>query len=347
MCEIIRFDEEPVLCSEEDYEHLKNIKIYNSKNVYPILHDPKTRNPITLHQYVFKYLMGHEVPSDMVVDHINHNRRDCRRENLRLLTYQQNVQNRNNKTPPASGFTGVYKTESGKWQSRFGGLHISRRNTVNEAAEDYDKYIIKFVNRDGLLNFEYTEEEKDNIKVSDFTLSVSYRKLKQESLPPGVFEKTRVDGVVEYSGKLCGEYIGYSLNKDEVIAMVEKKRKEIACINKSVQDAKIITRNNDGEAIIILGGASSNVAFVDESMWHELSKWSWYESKTGYPSSRIESKLCTMHQYLTRFFVRHHSHTVIDHIDRNKMNNKITNLRLVDRRTNAQNSSRTPKPKTP
>src|SRR5690606_13340166 len=45
-------------------------------------------------------------PEGLVVDHINRNRRDCRRCNLRNVTPQQNAWNR---TPIAnlSGFTGV------------------------------------------------------------------------------------------------------------------------------------------------------------------------------------------------------------------------------------------------
>jgi hypothetical protein len=284
--------------------------------------------------------MMHEVPEGMVIDHVNRNRRDCRRENLRLLTRRQNAQNRTYVKACKSGFVGVYfDTPNAKWQSRFGKIPISRRETANEAAEDYDKYIIKFINFDGRLNFEYTLEQKETIKLSDWSPKISQRTIKHELLPRGVYKKTRSDGIVEYQGVIGTEYIGYSLNKDDIIAKVAQRRKEID-VQKNIQHySKLITRDENGTAIIRLGGKSSRVALVDDSMWHELTLHGWHEANTGYPSSRFDGRLWTMHEYLTRLFVRDFSHKVIDHIDRDKMNNTMNNLRLTDRGTNSKNST--------
>ena len=55
--------------------------------------------------------------NDMVCDHINRNRLDNRRENLRSCTQQENLLNRGVSKNNTSGYTGVYKRNN-KWCAR-------------------------------------------------------------------------------------------------------------------------------------------------------------------------------------------------------------------------------------
>lgn len=56
-------------------------------------------------------------PDDMVIDHINHDPLDNRKENLRICTQQQNMMNRRTQSNNTSGITGVnWDKSKNKWR---------------------------------------------------------------------------------------------------------------------------------------------------------------------------------------------------------------------------------------
>lgn len=79
-------------------------------------------------------------PKDLVVDHINHNKLDNRRENLRICTTQQNNMNQGEQSRNTSGTTGVYWHKSERrWYASIGIhgrlVHLGRYKTKEEATE--------------------------------------------------------------------------------------------------------------------------------------------------------------------------------------------------------------------
>lgn len=61
-----------------------------------------------------RHLLNH--PKE-IVDHINRNRLDNRKINLRLCTIGENVRNASMNKNNTSGYTGVYSTPNGKWRA--------------------------------------------------------------------------------------------------------------------------------------------------------------------------------------------------------------------------------------
>ena len=92
------------------------------------------KNSMFLHRFIM------DCPDDMVVDHINHNKLDNRKENLRVCTQHQNSMNKSMCSNNTSGVIGVYLDKSNnKWYAQ---IHRNKKcvnlgsfDTIEEATE--------------------------------------------------------------------------------------------------------------------------------------------------------------------------------------------------------------------
>lgn len=69
----------------------------------------KNRKGIWMHREIMERMLGYPVPDGLLVDHINGDKLDNRRENLRLATMSQNGMNRGKPKTNSSGYKGVYR----------------------------------------------------------------------------------------------------------------------------------------------------------------------------------------------------------------------------------------------
>jgi hypothetical protein len=80
-------------------------------------------------------------PPDLVVDHIDHNRLNNTRSNLRVITQQQNLMNRRLFQNNTTGFKGVTH-EQGKWRARIDkdgqAIYLGAHADIKTAALVYD-----------------------------------------------------------------------------------------------------------------------------------------------------------------------------------------------------------------
>lgn len=88
---------------------------------------------------------------------------------------------------------------------------------------------------------------------------------------------------------------------------------------------------------------SELVALVDDNFYDELIKFKWYYSN-GYACYGKLDENYKSFERMHRIIIGAKNNEIVDHIDRNKLNNQISNLRIVSSNENAHN--RTKKSKT-
>ena len=111
-----------------DTKDLEKIRPYYFSKSSKDLYWQRSEYPRPLHRFLT------DCPRDMVVDHINHNRSDNRRDNLKICTQQDNRKNQ-----PFIGI--VFLEHINKWQAsikdKAGIKYIGTFNTFDEAVEKY------------------------------------------------------------------------------------------------------------------------------------------------------------------------------------------------------------------
>lgn len=144
------------IVDDEDYEYLSQFK-WSSNHGYA------TRN-ITING-IQKTIRMHRLianpPDGMQVDHINGNRSDNRKENLRVCTNAQNIRNAPKQKNNKCGFKGVsikyrknkkYQYIVAQIHSGKKNIHLGIFNTKEEAALAYNKAATKYHGEFAKLN---------------------------------------------------------------------------------------------------------------------------------------------------------------------------------------------------
>ena len=125
----------------------KNLSVYAGYIDTEQDHKDKNCN-LAMHRVI----MGKAPEENLITDHINRNKLDNRRLNLRWATHAQNMRNSKGR----SGYKGVKQTGN-KWTARITYLdteyNLGRFNTDKEAARVYDKAARHFFGKYAFLNF--------------------------------------------------------------------------------------------------------------------------------------------------------------------------------------------------
>lgn len=145
--EIKIFGGEIALIDGEDYERISNYRWYLDKDGYAITTRPTRR----MHRLIMNAEPG------TMLDHINGEKRDNRKANLRFCTAQQNTINRKKLSRGTSGFIGVNflkpRTSYKKWRAVICGELIGYFETPIEAAKVRDIEAFKRFGKFAVLNF--------------------------------------------------------------------------------------------------------------------------------------------------------------------------------------------------
>ena len=305
-----------VIVDMEDYEGLSKFPWYLSQGY------ASTRGNMTMH----RMLMG-DIPEDHVVDHINNNKLDNRKNNLRIASRAQNSQNKQKKKDTASVYVGVSRGH-GKWQPSCGKYRFPLTENEIDAAKTYDICAYQLYGEHAKTNKLITYEEALQFNITDM------HSKKKNDLPPGVF---------------CDErnatfYICYSHNKKRLkkrgFKTIEDAVKYLEPLRRQNEEADIhqhnmqpIQRNDDGIAILKVKYFEF---LVNDDKWYDLMKYKWSLKNNKYLTTKINDKNVHLHQYLCF----KEPGKVIDHINRNSFDNRVQNLRCVSSSVNNQNKEK-------
>lgn len=121
----------------EDYDKIKNLCWCESGQGYIISKSLNTKTAIRLHRYVLNL----HNQSEPIIDHINNQKNDNRKKNLRIATQQTNQINRGANKNNKLGIKGVeiYKYNRNKFIARImvngKNIHLGIFNTIEEATK--------------------------------------------------------------------------------------------------------------------------------------------------------------------------------------------------------------------
>lgn len=103
------------IVSEEDYLELNKYKWYISNNEY--VEGKYNNKTISMHKFIMNIILNKD-SKHKIVDHINSNKFDNRRDNLRIVTHSENARNRTKHKNSTSKYYGVsYVKVNNIWMS--------------------------------------------------------------------------------------------------------------------------------------------------------------------------------------------------------------------------------------
>lgn len=148
------------LVDDIDFEFLNQFKwgakydkatngFYARRNQHvQILNGKRKLKTIMMHRLIMERVIGRELKRREIIDHVNHDSLDNCRENLRIVSTRQNMQNQ--KVKKTSKYPGVsWHKRDKKWhaQIKIGGKvkHLGYFTDEREAAKAYEKACREFV----------------------------------------------------------------------------------------------------------------------------------------------------------------------------------------------------------
>lgn len=226
-------------------------------------------------------------------------------------------------------------------------IRIGHFKNEQDAAKAYDIYAYHYYREYCGNNGMLTKEEIKDVLVNG--IPKDYQKVKPErDLPTNLY---RGRGKKSYSFDFSlgghryylnvGEDLERAILKMEYIRekLIENYKQELEEKN---QDTPIL-RNSDGIPILQLinmEGETIGEAKVSEEIWRDLNKHTWHLKNTDYPAGFIDNKNIELHNHIYNTYMVEkdkRKEPTIDHINRDKLDARIENLREASRSLQSHN----------
>lgn len=311
--------------SNIDYPHLNKYNWYNH-NGY--IRTSISNKVVILHRYIFYELKKIIIPINHVIDHIDNNKLNNTRKNLRIVTKYENSRNKSKQEKCSSKYIGVSFNKNSKiWECN---LHIkdihlyANYKNENFAGHQYNLWCKEY----NLKTANFNIIDKNLIK--DFILYKSKDK-KGGNLPKGICIKNN-----KYQVRISKIHIGYYKTLDEAIISLTKAKEKIQK-EKETKIPQIIIKNENNDCIIELFNKKQEKigeTIVDENIYNNLIKHKLCLSG-NYVHIRVNKKKIRLHRYIMDY----DEENFVDHINNDPLDNRKCNLRIVTPLQNVMNTS--------
>ncbi len=319
------------LVDEDDYEKVMKYKWHLSHFGYAV--GTILRKETRLHHYIFRKPNGKNI-----IDHLNQDKLNNCKDNLREISKSENIHNisKNTKIKTHSKYKGVsYSFNKYRASITYNKktIHLGSFTNEEDAAIIYDKYSYKLYGKNACNNKLINYNDTININIEDLIKNnkelprnVKYNKKTKEYYSYMTYEK-KIYTSNNDNSKIFRKNIKDALDDLEIIKIKINFVKVIKEINYLRTP---IIRNKDGIAIIKIKDID---VFVDDKLWHKLNQIKWNYSE-GYA---INSKYGSMHRYI----LKAKEGELIDHINKNRIDNRGNNLRKASINLNQHNRKKT------
>ena len=277
-----------------------------------------------------KFLLGFK--EGFVIDHKDRDGLNNTRENLHFVSNGQNAQN-SRLRGGTSEFRGVsWNTAVRKWHVKCGGEHFGYFDDEDMAGSQYDRAVLQKYGQKASTNFFYDQDTIECITRECEGTRIS------KLLPIGV---TRQKDEKTYKATLTWDQVTHHLGRFRTVEEARKayleKHCELSQTKLARHHATEIVRNADGIAKIdIYNKIKVKIAsaLVCDEDWHRLCLVKWSLSD-GYVVGYLCGEQTSMHKAVLSTQVV--PGLVIDHVNRNRLDNRRENLRAVTPSQNSQN----------
>ena len=149
------------IVDEADVPLVQSIKWHASKSTFGVYYarGRVLRDGKSIRVYMHRFLIN--TPDDAVVDHVDGNKLNNRRCNLRICNMAQNMKNLSRRSDNTTGFTGVSFDSSRSVYAAYINVngkrkHLGRFPTAESAAKAYDTAAVQLHGSFAQLNFQHT-----------------------------------------------------------------------------------------------------------------------------------------------------------------------------------------------
>lgn len=323
------------LCSPIDYENLMQHKWLCSHDRGYVVSNMNGKQ-IRMHRFIMN------PPDNMVVDHINHCTWDNRRENLRIITAQENSQNLPKRA--TQRYRGVkFDKKQNKYLAYFNlnrrAIKLGKFESEIEAAETFDTYVVQ----NNLIHHLNFPEKIEDYRTRSVVEEVDCRK-RFKSVYRGVTKRHETSFAAYVSFNKKRKHIGYFTNEIDAARardqwVVEAGFNRILNFPEDYPNyeptRKIKTPGVEVQKNIIqiaLSNCREKVALVDKDVYEE-----WLKYETCYLNQGVYVACGDGYKIYRKIMNVTDPSIFIDHIDGDSLNNCRSNLRLSNARLNGQN----------